>query len=455
METPQTSWRAAPQGGLFAVILFCLMVLLMVLPEGLDYSRLAAAAVVGARPDAATATGGNLVTPMLWLLLCFGSCWLLAARHALARQLLVQVNPWLVGILALAGLSLGWSIDPALSLRRLFRMVVIVLCIGSLVLSGWTHGRLLTVLRRLLTSLLAASLVFGVLQPAYAIHRELSPELLGAWRGLASHKNAFGGLSALACLLWLQAASGRKRQAAPAIAGAAIAVLCLWLSRSSTAVLAAGVGGMFVLSFARARGASRRKLGVATTVLVSSAVLAGLGSVKLLPGWSLLSAPVALAAGKDTSLTGRTVIWEVVRDHIALRPLLGSGYGAYWQPDRRIASESAAILSRLGGFYPGTAHNGYLDLTNDLGFGGLLLLLGFILRHARDAVQLAGTDWSGALPWLAVLLQQCVTNLSESHWFNVTSVDFVFMSAASLELSRQRLQGEFERIHGPAPRDTR
>ena len=47
-------------------------------------------------------------------------------------------------------------------------------------------------------------------------------------------------------------------------------------------------------------------------------------------------------------------------------------------------------------------------------------------------------DQPGAVAalYLALVFQQAITNLSETHWFSVLSIDFVIMSFASAALAR-------------------
>ena len=70
--------------------------------------------------------------------------------------------------------------------------------------------------------------------------------------------------------------------------------------------------------------------------------------------------------GRDATLTGRTILWQITWQSILERPLLGYGYGAYW-------------LSRFGdqsylGWVPWHAHNGYLDMQ----LGGGIILTGLV-----------------------------------------------------------------------------
>lgn len=440
-------WRADERWAVVAASTLWLLVPLMILPEGLDFSRL----TVAAGTDANSGGAGNTPSHLLWMLALGASSALLLWRAALSFRLMGEINPWFLVLLVLACFSLGWSIDPGLSLRRFVRVLALVSCLVVFVCVGWHERRLQAVLRPLLTSLLLGSLVFGLVWPEYAIHTETSHELRGAWRGLTSHKNALGSLAATGCLLWCHAGLSREVRPGRSLAGVGVALACLLLSRSTTSLLAALICCGILLLLLPATGGRRRWLGRLAIPTLCASLFFGLTSVSSQPGVSLVSAPIALLAGKDTSLTGRTAIWAIVREHIALRPTLGSGYGAYWAPNRGRGTESAIFVRRLAGFYPGSAHNGYLDLTNDLGVVGLAALAAYLISHVRTALLVSSTAWAPALLCFGIWLQQAITNLSESHWFNVTSVDFVFMSAATFTLARLQLQQQFKAIHGPLP----
>jgi O-antigen ligase len=443
----QPAWQADGRWAPLAGAGLSLLILLMTLPEGLNYARLTATTAIAG----STEGSGNLLSHLLWMLVLGTSSALVLWRAGLAQRVLANLNLWFVGLLLLAALSLSWSIDPALTTRRLVRVTTLTICLFAFVCTGWHERRLQAVLRPLITSFLLASLAFGIGWPEYAIHRELSPELVGAWRGLTSHKNALGGLAATSCLLWCHAGVTREAPRLRSWAGFGIAFLCLLLSRSTTSLLAMLCTCGFLVTLLPQVGENRKWLLWVTRPALAMTLLLGLGSVTSMPGLSVFSDSVALLAGKDGSLTGRTAIWELVREHIARRPLFGSGYGAYWQPNRGAGTESAVFVDRLEGFYPGSSHNGYLEVTNDLGVCGLLLLCGYIVVHVRDAVRCSTKEWTQGLLCLALWLQQSLTNFSESHWFSVTSVNFVFLAAATFTLSRQRMQREFLAVYGPVP----
>jgi len=79
---------------------------------------------------------------------------------------------------------------------------------------------------------------------------------------------------------------------------------------------------------------------------------------------------------------------------------------------------------------PDGAHNGYLDVINDLGYIGLFLLLGYLIVYIRQSLRLLQIDYAQATLYLALMFQQLLTNLSESHWF-ILSDDFVILTFAT------------------------
>ena len=61
------------------------------------------------------------------------------------------------------------------------------------------------------------------------------------------------------------------------------------------------------------------------------------------------------------------------------------------------------FITRQSNFYPTEAHNGYLDVINDLGYVGLVCLLGFLLVFLRQSLALLKIDYKQATLYLALL----------------------------------------------------
>jgi exopolysaccharide production protein ExoQ len=78
------------------------------------------------------------------------------------------------------------------------------------------------------------------------------------------------------------------------------------------------------------------------------------------------------SAGRETTLTGRTQLWEVVL-RMDPRPILGHGFESFWLGPR------LEKLQDMFHFKPNQAHSGYIEIYLNLGWVGLLILAGVIV----------------------------------------------------------------------------
>lgn len=404
------------------------LVVLMIVPDGLDYSALL---------TTQAPTSGSPVTRILWLALLGASSAIVLWRSGLTWLVLRWLNPFLPAFTILALASAAWSIEPSLTIRRDIRFITFVMVTLAFVVVGWHGSRFQNVIRPILTIMLGGSLLFGLLAPQLAIHHESSAELVGAWRGLTSHKNAFGALSCIGLIFWIHAWLAGETRAAIALCGAALCAICLVLSRSSTSLVTAIFVCFFLLMFLRSPAGLRRYMPVAIITFVAMLLLYSVAILRLVPGLDVILSPIVALTGKDLSFTGRSEIWAIIAEHIRFNPYLGTGYGAYWSP--LPGSPSLEFLQRMN-FYPGSAHNGYLEIVNDLGFAGLACLIGYLAVYIRQSLQLLGADRQQAALYLALFLQQGITNLSETHWLSAMSVNCVIMTLATADLARTHLQ---------------
>jgi exopolysaccharide production protein ExoQ len=434
-----TRWLRDDRHAWLGAGLMWVLLVLMIVPEGFDYVTLTTQDAPGS---------GSALSRALWLTLLACGALIVLYRARLASVLLSTLNPFLPLFICLAVASVAWSIDPSLTVRRLIRLCTIVVACAGFVLVSWHPRRYQAVVRPILTIMLAGSICFGLVFPALAIHQETSEELLGAWRGLASHKNGLGDLACIALILWLHAGLTREVRLLRAVAGGAIALICLALSRSSTSLVATACVAMILLILLRAPRGLRPYLPHFVVTLVAMLVLYALAELDLVPGLGTLLAPVTALTDKGTTLTGRTEIWAIITEHIRLHPFFGSGYAAYWTGAPTDGTDSYEFVQRAGGFYPGSAHNGYLDVVNDLGWVGFVCLLAYMFTYVRQSLQLAALDRNQAALYLALYLQQAIANLAESHWFSVLSVDFVIMTLATFALARGLLDHRLRVMFG-------
>jgi O-antigen ligase len=167
-----------------------------------------------------------------------------------------------------------------------------------------------------------------------------------------------------------------------------------------------------------------------------------LAVLNLVPGSDLLLSPITAITGKDQTFSGRAAIWAILNEHIAYRPWLGCGFGAYWVEVP--GSPSLEMIQRLY-FYPTEGHNGYLDVINELGAVGGLCLVAYLTSFLRQGLRIFAAMRPQGTLYLTLLFEQLVGNLSESRWFNVLTFDFVIMTLATVSMGKTlidlRLQG--------------
>jgi len=413
---------------MLGALLLAVLMVLMIVPDNFDYRML----TTGHAPES-----GSALSRILWLSLLSGSLLVILSRASLCRHLLRNVNPFLLAFLVLAVLSIVWSVEPKLTLRRDIRLFTIVLVCIAFALTDWQR-RMQTVVRPVLTAVILGSIVFGLVAPALAIHQETSPELLGAWRGLTNHKNSLGALAGVTLLLWMHAWSTREVRVWQAVLAGIAAAVCVWLSRSATSMIATLFAAVFLGVLFYLPRYLHPYVKYVVAIIATALTVYALTMLRLIPGQRILLAPVTLLTDLDTTFTGRSEIWHIITEKIRHYPLLGTGYGAYWTgPDPQ--SPSYAFITQMNGFYPGSAHNGYLEVANDLGWVGLLCLFGYLGHHVQQTLRLFAIDAPQAGLYLTLFMQQAIANLSESHWFSVLSVHFVLMTLVSVAVAQHLL----------------
>ena len=309
----------------------------------------------------------------VWLPLYFLSA-VYAARHLRQFRQLTLANWPLLILVALCCISMIWSVEPEISLRRgiavaattLFAIYVVARfdALSRLRLLGWCFG-----------AMAVSSLLLVLALPSSGVH---GAEHAGAWRGIMSQKNAFGQVMVYGSAVFLVLAIADQANRRLAIGFLLFSMILAAMSTSVTSLIAMIVlftvaGGVcFVFRF--------RALAV-LAVYLSILVGAGLAVAMIVDPGAVFG-----VLGRDATLTGRTDIWAPLMEKINERFWLGYGYNAFWHDPEGPAYEIRKLLQ----WAVPSAHNGWAELWLDLGIlgvGAFLLtfaaLLYQILSHVR------------------------------------------------------------------------
>ncbi len=308
---------------------------------------------------------GSIVNQAIWLGIYLITFCLVALRWKRFIHV-ATADKLLLLLLAIAVLSIVWSVEPKVTLRReigllgstFFAMYLATRYSPSelLRLLGWTLG---------IGALL--SLVCGIVLPSYGIMGG------GFWRGIYIHKNAMGRMMAMcAIILLLLTFSNRKFRWLTGL-GIGLSIGLLLLSQSKGAL----VVFISLLALLPLYNALRLNYTIAVPLSIVVIIVSAIGLT-----WLVSESETVLGAfGKDATLTGRTDIWTAAVDMINQRPVLGYGYGAFWLG---LGSEYSAYVWNYAGWEVPNAHNGFIDLTLDLGYLGIsVFLIGFLMNYLQ------------------------------------------------------------------------
>ena len=415
--------RGSKSGSLLLPILLMLLFIIMTVPPGFDYRGFSAS------------TDGDAFSLTTWIVLLVGSTYLVIRNRPGVRELLAAVNRPFLYFIVLASLSLLWSIEPAITLKRIERLYIIVMVSIAFATAGWQTRRFENSLRRLLFLLLAASAIFCYWNPQLAVHQQHSAELINAWHGITTGKNVLGTLAGCAFILWLHGLLTGETGRVAAFANMALAGLCLVMCRSSTSLMATAFAGFFVILLLRPPDSMRRQMPYFVGLFATAVLVYALAVLNIVPGMSALLTPISMITGKDLTFSGRTNIWYVLKLHMREHPLLGSGYEAYWIGP--VPSSPSYEMVKWLWFYPTEGHNGYLDVINDLGYVGGICLLAYFVVYLRQGLELMRLEKARGALYLALIFREFLADMSESHWFSVTSIDFVIFTLATFSLARE------------------
>ena len=325
-------------------------------------------------------------------------------------------------IYAYSLLSVFWSENAGNSFRT---GVYLVFGLIQFVYIGWfleAEEQIVT-LGQIVTFLAVLSLIGEImLTPA----GDFAP----GWTGIFPSKNYLGNIMALGMLAILLE---RGRWTLVRAAKFSFCGALLVLSQSFTSIVCAVVCAFIILYFKMTR---RQKL-----LLVGTTASAMLLIAFVLPNFLTL---LLGATGKNTTLTGRDVIWAFAFKYIALKPFFGYGYYGFW------ISQNDAALEYLG-WNPNQAHNGFIDLTLNEGLVGLGILLSvFYVSLRRSLRQISSGDPTGAGQWsLIMLVYLLVHNVSEADFYQRPAWALflvAYIASAKADLPR-RYEPQIELAH--------
>ena len=339
---------------------------------------------------------------------------------------------WIFAFAVICFLSSFWSAAPSISLRASIQYLTHIVCalIAVQVLAPQTlsRGAMLGCAVVLKYSLLVGSYHYDPLDGTYCF--------VGAF----SSKNQLGLYASLGVLFTFTTCFVfRARGIWLALSGSVglISAYSLLASQSATSVIttAAIIGlGIGMQMIGQVSPRQRRLLILAGTIFAIGGIAFALqaGGMDAVLG----------IFGKDSTLTGRTYLWQQGIEAIGASPWVGVGYQGYWVPgfpDAERLWDDFFIASRSGFHF----HNTYIETMVETGLIGTLFLVVVLLRtaagHFRQLLVLDRSPGASLLFLLtALLIVRSFVEIDVMHPYHVGS--FLLYFAAGRLTLRQRQQ---------------
>ncbi len=295
-------------------------------------------------------------------------------------------------------LSILWSDFPVVSFKRYFQFLTAFIVSAAALIYCDDVDENLKYFQYVLAGFVLVSLASVFTIPA-ALDRN------GVWRGLAMTKNGLGQSSLLSLIFWVIAFTNSESLKKKVLSSVIIlfSLALLVGSRSGTSIISAAVlllvFGLFQADKIFHPLGIKKTFSTITITALFSIILMTVTFdpefFNMLPG----------LIGKDITFTGRTVLWEEILIEAGKHPILGCGFQAYWV----VTNEDLLRLYEQFVWLPNQAHNGYLDILNEVGIVGLGLFVLAVINFGLNLSKL-----NKKFHWQWFILITLLLNIQES-----------------------------------------
>jgi exopolysaccharide production protein ExoQ len=310
--------------------------------------------------------------------------------------------------LAFAGTSALWAFRPESSFIRFIQQVMIV---TSIVLPVMRAARTVDMMRGLflcfaLASILNIPFVIGgyATMVQYASNHGSVIVNIG-YQGYFMGKNYLGECAAVVLLLSVHEIFCPGWRRVLGFIVAVIAIVLLFLSDCKTAFCLALICPFLAGLALIVRRITRMSLAIVLLAIpICYLILSSVSNFNV--------NRLSYMLYGDSTLTGRTIIWDFAQYEIARSPLLGWGYQSFW-----LVPGSPALVEAPGWVKEmPNAHNGYYDTMLELGYVGFAFLVVFIIATLHAIGRVTARDPARARLLLSLALFIILYNYFESYW---------------------------------------
>lgn len=347
-----------------------------------------------------------------WVPLFAISAWLIANTSQPIWTPQFFGNPaWWI-LLVMCAVSALWSDLPVVVLKRSIQNLGVMFIV--LAAARYYHDQFVIFLQKLLVCtglILWASVVVALTMPQLGIETAVGIE--GTWRGIAGQKNLLGIISALTIFWTVVCWRHQQINRWLAVFMLMAAFICLIMSKSSTSAALTMTSLLVYFAIEKPRINSPSLIYfvfICISLLYAALSLLYFFAETEFPSVDYPISIISTIFGKESHLTGRSDIWELMWASIAKHPIFGMGFSSFWMGP---GGPSQFISDTLRWTVP-SAHNGYLEIINELGLLGLFVFVAAILHHVVNIFKLMAFNRSDAAIHAGMLTIFLISNASES-----------------------------------------
>lgn len=309
-------------------------------------------------------------------------------------------------------ITMLWAEYPVVSFKRWFQ--IFIFYFSTIVFLSYYPNpeKIITILKPVLILYILSTLIVVLLIPAAKDPRFYT------WRGLSPHKNHLGQLALLSILgMYLVNFYEKVRlKKYVNLILTLFAIIILLGAYSSTSILAFLLFLSYTTVFYLNKQFNRfikvsRALNLFFLLFSFTLILI------LYFGFKENIESLGLFGKDVTTLSDRTYLWEYILVEISKHPIIGYGFRSFWVVDSPLIQQ----LWNVFPFLPIQSHNGYLDIINETGIIGLLILIFIVFSFYIKLLKVPEAwkwSWFFSLPLFI--------NISESTLFKEGHSTFIF-----------------------------
>lgn len=286
---------------------------------------------------------------------------------------LVNKEIFLVAIVILCFISISWSYLPMVTAKRAIRTAVIYICSAAFIVNTENEEERIKYLYKI-------SWVYIIITLLSVFLFEGAKDSFGNYTGLSDQKNQLGQIlfaSIFCCYAGIVQSKGSGKKLVLTLNLFFIFIGCYLIVNTNSITSLICLILVFLIIMTKYLDyifKSKSLKNIFITLLLC--FFCSISIIMTLYFKNSINTLLTMI-GRDLTFSDRITLWQFIFNEIKQHPILGIGYQAFWV----VGSIKREMIIDTFQFYPFGAHNGYLDLLNELGILGLSTIVIMIIRY--------------------------------------------------------------------------